>query len=133
MRCWIIFALALPLAGATVEECQKDAHYGRRAETKACYNQLVANGNPAIRAEGYWGLKKYDDANKEFRSAVAQSPKVAEIRVRWGRLLLERFNQQDAMGLFNEALEIDPKSASAMLGMAEVAAEDFERKAGELA
>jgi cellulose synthase operon protein C len=133
MRCWIIFALALPLAGATVEECQKDAHYGRRAEAKACYNQLVANGNPAIRAEGYWGLKKYDDANKEFRSAVAQSPKVAEIRVRWGRLLLERFNKEDAMGLFNEALEIDPKSANAMLGMAEVAADDFERKAEELA
>jgi cellulose synthase operon protein C len=133
MRCWIIFALALPLAGATVEECQKDAHYGRRAEAKACYNQLVANGNPSIRAEGYWGLKKYDDANKEFRSAVAQSPKVAEIRVRWGRLLLERFNQEDAMGLFNEALEIDPKSANAMLGMAEVAADDFERKAEELA
>jgi cellulose synthase operon protein C len=133
MRCWIIFALALPLAGATVEECQKDAHYGRRAEAKACYNQLVANGNPSIRAEGYWGLKKYDDANKEFRSAVAQSPKVAEIRVRWGRLLLERFNKEDAMGLFNEALEIDPKSANAMLGMAEVAADDFERKAEELA
>jgi cellulose synthase operon protein C len=93
----------------------------------------VANGDPAIRAEGYWGLKKYDDANKEFRSAVAQSPKVAEIRVRWGRLLLERFNKEDAMGLFNEALEIDPKSANAMLGMAEVAADDFERKAEELA
>jgi cellulose synthase operon protein C len=64
---------------------------------------------------------------------VAQSPKVAEIRVRWGRLLLERFNKEDAMGLFNEALEIDPKSANAMLGMAEVAADDFERKAEELA
>jgi len=133
MRCWIIFALALPLAGATVEECQKDAHYGRRAEARACYNQLLANGSPAIRAEGYWGLKRYDDANKEFRSAVAQSPKAAEIRVRWGRLLLERFNKEDAMGLFNEALEIDPKSANAMLGMAEVAADDFERKAEELA
>ena len=133
MRCWAIFALALPLAGATVEQCQKDAHYGRRAEAKACYNQLVTSGNPAIRAEGYWGLKQYDPANKEFRAAVAQSPKVAEIRVRWGRLLLERFNKEDAMGLFNEALEIDPKSATAMLGMAEVAADDFERKAEELA
>ena len=37
------------------------------------------------RAEGNWGLGRYDDANAEFRAAVAQNDKSALYRVRWGR------------------------------------------------
>ena len=38
--------------------------------------------------------------------------------MRWGRLLHERFNNADAVKLFNEALQRDPKNAEAYLGLA---------------
>ena len=47
----------------------------------------------------------YEEANGEFRTAVAQTPGNAMYRVRWGRLLHERFNNSDADDLFNEALK----------------------------
>ena len=68
-----------------------------------------------------------------FRAAVARQPKNAELRVRWGRLFLERFQPGEAETLFNEALEIDPKHAGAVLGLALVASENFDRRAMELA
>ena len=72
-------------------------------------------------------------ANDAFRAAVARQPKNAELRVRWGRLFLERFQPGEAETLFNEALEIDPKHAGAVLGLALVASETFDRRAVELA
>ncbi len=50
-------------------------------------------------------------------------------RVRWGMLLHERFNNQDAEELFEEALERDPKNARAFLGLAIVSADGFDSKA----
>ena len=70
----------------------------------------------------------YDQANNEFRAAVAQSPNNAMYRVRWGRLLHERFNNTDADDLFNEALKIDPKNAQAYLGLALVSADGFDEQ-----
>ncbi|MBI4874230.1 MAG: tetratricopeptide repeat protein [Acidobacteria bacterium] len=55
------------------------------------------------------------------------------MKVRWGRLFLERFQPADAEALFQEALEIEPKNAAAVLGLALVAAETFDRRAVELA
>ena len=74
----------------------------------------------------------YQDANNEFRAAVAQSDRNALYRVRWGRLLHERFNNTDADALFKEALESDPKNAQAYLGMALVSADGFDEKAVDL-
>ncbi len=50
-------------------------------------------------------------------------------RTRWGELLHERFNNVDAVGLFNEALKRDPKDAQAMLGLARVSADGFDNQA----
>ena len=50
-------------------------------------------------------------------------------RVRWGRLLHERFNNKDADDLFQEALQSDPKNAQAYLGLALVSADGFDSKA----
>ena len=54
-------------------------------------------------------------------------------RVRWGRLLHERFNNTDADDLFKEALQRDPKNAQAYLGLALVSADGFDSKAIEWA
>jgi len=85
------------------------------------------------RAEALWKQHSYEEANGEFRALVAAYPRHAEYRVRWGRLLLARFNPADAAQLFNEALKINPKQADALLGLAQIAADGFEAQAVELA
>ena len=53
-----------------------------------------------FRAEGYWGLEQYDQANEQFRLATAPADSDALYKVRWGMLLHERFNNAEAVGLF---------------------------------
>lgn len=80
-------------------------------------------------SELLWKQHRYDDANEAFRALVAAHPRNAEYRVRWGRLYLERYDGQEAAKHFNEALEIEPKRADALLGLALVAADGFEAQA----
>ena len=130
-------ALAAALSGAsfaraaTPEECQALRKHGHNDQANACFESLTQAREPAIRAEGFWGLEMYQDANNEFRTAVAQSPANANYRVRWGRLLHERFNNKDAADLFQEAIQRDPKNAQAYLGLALVSADGFDNKAVE--
>jgi tetratricopeptide (TPR) repeat protein len=94
---------------------------------------LSKSADPYLRAEGYWGLEQYEQANESFRLAVAQPDSKAIYRVRWGLLLHERFNNKEADDLFNEALQQDPANAQAYLGLALVSADGFDSKAGEYA
>ena len=122
--------LGLGVAGAaTPDECHALARHGRRAEAHACYQSLSATADHYFRAEGYWGLEMYQDANEQFREAVAQDDRKALYRVRWGLLMHERFNNKDAEQLFEEALERDPKNAQACLGLALVSADGWDSKA----
>ena len=84
-------------------------------------------------AESLWKQHRYVEANDAFRALVNAHPRNAEYRVRWGRLFLERFQPADAAQLFQEALKIDANNAGAFLGLALVAAEDFESRAVDLA
>jgi cellulose synthase operon protein C len=134
MRCVVAAAaIVLPSFGSTGEECHTLQKIGKRAEARSCFQKLSSSSNPVMRAEGLWGLKNFQDANAQFRATVAAQPKNADIRVRWGRLFLERFNKAEAHKLFKEALEIDEKHAGALLGMALVASEGFDKQAVELA
>ena len=103
-------------------DCATLRLHGQRNEAQACYQSLTLSSDPYLRAEGDWGLELYQDANNEFRTAVAQADRNAQYRVRWGRLLHERFNDPEAANLFNEALQLDPKNAGAYLGLAVVSA-----------
>lgn len=85
------------------------------------------------RAEALWKQHRYKEANDAFRALVDANPKNPDDRVRWGRLLLERFNKADAASLFQEALELKEDHAGALLGLALVAAEGYESKAVEYA
>src|ERR1700681_3566266 len=81
-----------PLSAATVKDCAALHHHGKLTEAKTCYTSLLDTSDSSIRAEGLWGLERYQDANDQFKLAVAAQPKNANVRVRWGRLFLERFN-----------------------------------------
>ncbi len=80
-------------------------------------------------AEALWRQHDYFGANDAFRALVQQHPKDANLKVRWGRLFLERFDPNTATDLFKEALAIDPKNAGAHLGLALIAEEEFEGSA----
>ena len=119
--------------GATPEDCRALHKRGRRADAEKCYQSLAGARDAYLRAEGYWGLEMYQEANNQFRIAVDQAPANAMLRVRWGRLMHERFNNTEANNLFKEALQRDPKNAQAYYGLALVSADGFDSKAIEYA
>lgn len=138
-RCGVLLALALAGPGRcwaspvvpTLDNCKELRKHGRRVEASACYETLSRSGDAYLRAEGFWGLEQYDQANETFRLAVGQPGSNAIYRVRWGLLLHDRFNNKDAVDLFNEALKQDPANAQAYLGLALVSADGFDSKADE--
>jgi tetratricopeptide (TPR) repeat protein len=131
LLCSVIFAGAQAAWGAatTPDDCSTLRKHGQKADARSCYETLSQQRDPYLRAEGYWGLRMYQDASDQFRLAVEQSDANALYRVRWGRLLHERFNNSEANNLFKEALERDPKNAQAYLGLALVSADGFDQSA----
>jgi cellulose synthase operon protein C len=118
---------------STPEHCRELKKHGQKTEATQCFESLSRTADPYLRAEGLWGLEQYDAANEAFRAAVAQPGSKAIYRVQWGLLLHERFNNKEAVDLFNEALQQDPANAQAYLGLAVVSADGFDSKAAEYA
>lgn len=118
---------------ATPNDCHTLRRHGHRPEAQVCYESLTHSNDAYLRAEGYWGLEQYQQANEEFRVAVSRSDSSVLYRVRWGMLLHERFNNAEATGLFKEGLQKDPASALAYYGLALVSADGFDSRAAEYA
>ena len=133
MKASLVLLAVLPVYAQSLPTCQALQHHGKLQEAQACFARLVNSNNPALAAEGLWGTGQFKEANEQFRLALKQHAESVEIRVRWGRLFLERFNRAEAGGLFKEALDKDPKNAQALLGMAQLASEGFSQEAVELA
>ena len=62
-----------------------------------------------------------------------KEPKNPDYKVRWGRMMMDHAQPSDAADLFGEALEIKKDHAGALMGMALLAADGFESRAGDLA
>src|SRR5580704_8793892 len=129
--------LGLLLAGATTArasaptDCWAMRKHGHGAEAQACFTGLTRSADAYARAEGFWGLEDWQQANEQFRLATQPANSPALYKVRWGRLLHDRFNDSDASDLFREALAKDPSSADAYVGLAIVSADGFDGKAVE--
>jgi tetratricopeptide (TPR) repeat protein len=117
----------------TPESCRELRKHGRQAEAASCFETLTRSTDPYFDAEGFWGLGRFDQANESFRLAAAGPNSKAIVRVRWGLLLHDRFNNSEAVDLFHEALKQDPNNAQAYLGLAQVSAEGFDSRAEEYA
>lgn len=121
----------LPLlaqAPATPKEalqCEALRHKGDPA-SRDCYQRLTRSSDPAIAAEGFWGVGDFRSANDSFRAAVKLRDTDPAPRVRWGRMYLDHWQASEARDLFGEALKIKENYAPALLGMALVSGEQFE-------
>jgi len=136
MRCTTpilaVLMMCTALARAAVpSDCWALRKHGHGAEAQACFDALTRNAGAYERAEGFWGLEQWTQANEQFRLATEPEASKALYKVRWGMLLHERFNDTDAPNLFHEALEKDPNNAEAYVGLAIVSADGFEGQAAE--
>jgi tetratricopeptide (TPR) repeat protein len=127
----LLFALRSSAAG--VSDCRALQHRGQTHEARACFERLTRAPDSLTRAEGLAGLAQYDASNEEFRAALKEQPKSAEVRDEWGLLFLGHYQPGDAAKLFEEALELDQNNARAYLGLARVAGLTYDRKAFDLA
>src|SRR6185436_565913 len=84
-------------------------------------------------AEALWKARRFKEANEVFKVLEAKNPKNADVKIRWGRMMLDHAQPSDAQDLFGEALEINKDHAGALMGLALVASENFEARAGDLA
>jgi cellulose synthase operon protein C len=132
-----IFAALLTCAtlarAAAPADCWALRKHGAAEKARDCFEALTRSSSAYDRAEGFWGLEEWEQANSEFRQATQSPDAEALYKVRWGMLLHERFNDGDAVDLFREALASDPLNAGAYIGLALVSADAFDGHAAEYA
>jgi tetratricopeptide (TPR) repeat protein len=92
-----------------------------------------AQGPTEAQAEALWKARRFKEANEIFKQLEAKEPGNADYKVRWGRMMLDHAQPDDAQDLFAEALQIKKDHAGALMGLALVASEKFEGRAGDLA
>ena len=102
-------------------QCEDLYWHGERTEAAACYQSLMRNlaQPPQIRAEAMWAQGDVKTANSLFQTAVQSAPENPDIRVRWGELFMQTYQYQNALDLFQEALNLDPDHAFAHVGAAQ--------------
>ena len=119
---WALLVAAGCLSAAPKpEECRALNLHGQRDKARACFIELTQSPSAFLRAEGLYGLRRFKEAHDQFRQAHSQDSKNADLKVRWGRLLIEPFNKnrKDGADLFQEALEINEFHAGAFEIIAE--------------
>lgn len=127
----LFFCCGIAQAATSPQTCWLLHTHGQQMQAEACFTQLTRSNDAYARAEGFWGLEDWQNANESFRSAAASAGAPALVKVRWGTLFHERFNNPEAVNLFREALAQDPNSAGAYLGFATVSAEEYDGKVNE--
>jgi tetratricopeptide (TPR) repeat protein len=114
--------------------CDELAYRGARAEAQACYVNLRAQSpDPRIKADAARAAGDVRAANSFFQTAIDEYPDDPALRTRWGELFFATHQNNEAIRLFEEALELDATYAPAKIGLAKVAAGRFEDKTGEWA
>ena len=75
---------------------------------------------------------RYQEANQVYQSAAKLFPEDAVLKTRWANLFAAKHNPGEAEGLYREALELNPRLPEALVGLAELAASNWEGKASAL-
>jgi cellulose synthase operon protein C len=116
----------------SLETCDRAMYRGQRADATLCYRRLLQQSEDSrIKAEAARALGDVRGANGHFQAAVEQYGDDAALRTRWGLLFLETHQNNDAVQLFLETLDLDADHLPAKIGLATVSAGRFEDKARE--
>ena len=126
-----LLASAVAAQAAVPADCWSQQKHGHKDAAQACFETLTRSSSSYDRAEGFWGLQQWDQANAEFRAATAAPDAKPIYKVRWGLLLHERFNDGDALALMKEALDADGSLAEAYIGLAQISAAGFDEHTKE--
>lgn len=122
-----------PRRPAELRPCDQHLYEGRVAQARNCYAELLTESeNLLTRAEAAWRSQDVTRANEQFRQLLRAKHEAVHERIRWGQLFVQTHQYGEAVSLFREALEIDPKDAYAKIGLARVFAERFEGAARPL-
>ncbi len=101
--------------GATPEDCHALRKHGHRAEAQKCYESLTTARDPYLRAEGYWGMEMYQDANNQFRAAVgAIARERHDIACAGAACCTNASTTPKPRTLFNEALAEGPEKRASL-------------------
>lgn len=104
---------------------------GRREESDEIYSDLLnrfldgfIRGGPDLLyvVRAMWALDQFHDANDLFRVIAQGDPNNAEVFLAWGDLLAEKYNDEEAVASYQDALALDPNMPEAHLGIARLLA-----------
>ena len=135
---WLVLALAAPLSHAfrieygadrqaELATCDQALYTGQRGEARSCYRALLATHDDVrIKAEAARSLGDLRAANGFFQTALEAYPDDPAVRTRWGELFVETHQNDEAVKLFQESLELAPDHVPAILGLASISAGRFE-------
>ena len=127
----IEYALDRPKA---LVACDEQAYRGARTEALACYANLITQSTDTrIKADAARASGDVRAANTFFQTAIKEYPQDAALRARWGELFAATHQNNEAVRLFEEALELDAEYAPAKIGLAKIAAGQYEEKTREWA
>ena len=73
---WAVASAAVPA------DCWSLRKHGHRSEAQACFDGLTRSGDAYTRAEGFWGLEVWEQANEQFRLATQPTNSRAVYKVR---------------------------------------------------
>jgi len=127
----IEYALDRP---AVLVACDERMYRGARTEADTCYRKLLAeNPDSRIKADAARALNDVREANSRYQAAIKEYPDDPALRTRWGELFIATHQNNEAIRLFQEALELDADYAPAKIGLAKIAAGQFDEKTREWA
>ena len=111
---------------ASLLDCDRMLWTAQSTAAEICFrNLLQGTTDPYLQAESQWALGNLKAANDAFALAVVQQPDNPKVRVRWGYLYLQTWQYSDAVGLFQEALNIQPDYQPARIGIARASTAEF--------
>ena len=113
--------------------CDEQLYRGARAEAAACYRGLLAESTDArIKGDAARATGDVRAANASSRPR-SRSTRGSGVAHALGRAVLATHQNNEAIKLFQEALEIDAAYAPAKIGLAKIAADRYEEKTREWA
>lgn len=111
---------------AQLRACDAELYAGRSAEARLCYLALVDDDEDVrIKADASRALGEAQAANTYFQTAIDRYPDDAALRARWGDLFRLTHQDNEAVKLFQESLEIDPEYRPAFRGLVKIASRGF--------